>query len=91
MADPIIPIFGEEFCQKLFSKHRGLREMAIEELINEYPNSRSNMFKTEDKADIYIACLSSVSELVSDRLTLVSTKLLSLKLLDLLMRKPAKI
>jgi len=38
-----------------------------------------------------MACLTAVSELISDKLTQVSTKLLTLKLLDLLMRKPAKI
>ena len=25
-ADPLIPIFGEEFCRKLFSRVWGLRE-----------------------------------------------------------------
>jgi len=30
MADPLIPVFGEEFCQKLFSKIWGLREQGLE-------------------------------------------------------------
>ena len=39
LAEPLIPVFGEEFCQKVFSKTWGLREQAVIELMREYPNA----------------------------------------------------
>jgi len=79
LAEHIIPIIGEELCQKVFSKHWNLREDALKTLIPEISKqSQSKIINYNDPGITFVALLGVINYTVVDRINQVATKALTL-------------
>ena len=90
LAEPLIPVIGEELAKKLFSKHWNLRENVLETLVAELPKGQSSkVITSNDPWNTTIAIMGVISYTIADRINQVSTN--AMNLLKALLSKKVEI
>jgi len=90
LAEPLIPILGDELCKMIFSKHWNLREEALKTLISEVPKEgNSKVINYKDPWEGFVTLMGTISVLIVDKINQVSSK--AINLLKLMMNKKPSI
>ena len=84
-AEPLIPILGEDICEKIFSKNWNAREEGVTTLEREVRRN-TGVLKNDDPGALFTAVMGAVSFTVSDKIIQVSQK--AMALLQALLEKP---
>ena len=91
LAEPLIPIIGEDIARRLFSKTWNLREEALKILDHEARlESRSKEINYSDPGAAFIALMGVVSYTINDKINQVAAKSLNL-LQTVLSKEPRNI